>query len=226
VEYFLDPVLVWLVLIALVDMAVLRRRFGQLRLLLPVFEFAALEYFFYTFIASFSGPGSLIKCLGSLMPFICLVIVDALTARIRLVPLLVAVVVGLSIYLGYQGFQKNYVSTIYYNNIYNKYAVLKSAVLKDASAQGINSRGITIMARDTWDVYEGTRFKTVMIPDNDLGTILFVARHYNVRYMLLPAPRKALEDIYMGTTPDPHFRFIGSVAGTDWSLYRLQLDVP
>ena len=48
------------------------------------------------------------------------------------------------------------------------------------------------MARDTWDVYEGTGFKSVMVPNNDIPTILFIAQHYNAHYLLLPAPRQQL----------------------------------
>jgi hypothetical protein len=61
-----------------------------------------------------------------------------------------------------------------------------------------------------------------MIPNNDLETILQVAAHYGAEYLLLPAPRKALEDIYMGTTPDPRITFLADIPGTDWKLYRLE----
>jgi hypothetical protein len=135
-------------------------------------------------------------------------------------------VVGLCIYCGYQGFQKNFRSTVYYNAVYQHYTVVKSLIDGDAASQGFSEGTFTVMARDTWDVYEGTGYRTVMIPNNDLATILFVARHYDTRYMLLPAPRKALEDLYMGTTPDDHFRFIAAISGTDWKLFRVDPTLP
>lgn len=84
----------------------------------------------------------------------------------------------------------------------------------------MNASATTIMARNTWDIYEGTGFKTVMIPNNDLDTILEVARHYSVEYILLPAPRKALELIYQNEASDPRFVFIAQIPGSDMKIYR------
>jgi hypothetical protein len=226
VEYFMDPALAWLTVAALVDVALVQRRFARLRPLIPVATFALLEYLFYTFVAAFSGPGSLIKCLGALMPFFCLVIVDALLLRIKSTPLALGLVLLVSAYSAHQGFTRNVASATYYNEIYDNYRYVRTAVRQDARLHGTKAADITLMARDTWDVFEGTGFKTVMIPNNDLETILEVARHYGVDYMLLPAPRKALEDIYLGTTPDPHFEYVASVPATDWSLFRLNLSPP
>lgn len=75
------------------------------------------------------------------------------------------------------------------------------------------------MARDTWDVYEGTGFKTVMVPNNDINTILFVAGHYDAHYLLLPAERPQLDKIYTGAGPDPRFHLVGAVPGSDMKLF-------
>ena len=58
-----------------------------------------------------------------------------------------------------------------------------------------------------------------MVPNNDINTIVTVARHYGAHYLLLPAKRPQLEKIYTGVTPDPHFRFIGSVPDSDMKIY-------
>jgi hypothetical protein len=76
-----------------------------------------------------------------------------------------------------------------------------------------------VMARDTWDVYEGTGYKTVMVPNNDLDTILFVARHYDAQYVLLPAERPQLDGIYTGTQPDPRFQFVAVVPNSDLKIF-------
>ena len=128
VNYFLDPVLTWLCVIALADLAILQRRFSALRLLLPAFVFAASEYLFYSFIASFSGPGSLIKSLGALMPFICVLIVNFFASHLHARPVLILAIAALSIYSGYQGFERNYISTEYYNGIYQR---LRGAEIHD-----------------------------------------------------------------------------------------------
>ncbi len=226
VEYFVDPLFVAAFLLGLADMAVLQRRLAALRPFLPVLVFALLEYLFYTLVASFSGPGSLIKCLASLMPFVCLIIVEWIASRLRWMPAIMLAVAALCIYGGYQGFQRNYTSAIYYNGVYKDYSALTDLIRSDAAKRGLQPDQVTLMARDTWDVYEGTGFKTVMIPNNDINTILFIAQHYDARYLLLPGNRPQLDKIYNGTGPDPRFRVAGGVPGTDMRLYYLDFEDP
>ncbi len=224
VNYFLDPVFVVLFFVSLADALLIHRDKNKLLLLIPASLFAIFEYIFYSTIAAFSGPGSLIKSLGILMPFICLLIVDFFANYLRPKLLLTGVVILLSAYAGHQGFEKNYSSTIYYNGIYQEYKVVKSIILNDASQQGIDSNNIAVLARDTWDVYEGTGFKTVMVPNNDVNTIVFVARHYNARYILLPALRPQLDKIYNNITPDPRFMLVGSIPNTDMKIFRINFN--
>lgn len=224
VNYFLDPVFTWLVAVSLVDLVFLHRNAMKLRLLLPAILFALLEYLFYSFVASFSGPGSLIKSLATLMPFICLLIVDFFSNYLRPKLLWTGAVILLCIYSGYMGFQKNYNSTIFYNGIYDEYKIVRTIILEDSLKKGLESSSITILARDTWDVYEGTGFKTVMVPNNDITTILFVAQHYNAHYLLLPAERPQLNKIYTGSGPDPRFHFVGMVPNSDIKIYFLDFN--
>jgi hypothetical protein len=222
IEYFLDPVLVILTSLGIVSL-VIRRTKVDLWAFVPVGLFGALEYLFYSFIASFSGPGTLPKALAIIIPFACIVIVELLRVYIRPTGLLLGAVLLLAAYGGYKGYQSNYVSALYYNRAYAEYRTVETMVLDDAAKTGTPKDQVVIMARDVWDVYEATGLKTIMIPNNDLDTIMFVARHYNVGYMLLPAPRKALEDIYMGTTPDARFSFLGRVPDTDLVVFKLNL---
>ncbi len=224
VDYFLDPVFVVLFFVSLADALLIHRDKNKLLLLIPASLFAISEYVFYSTIAAFSGPGSLIKSLGILMPFICLLIVDFFANYLRPKSLLIGGTILLSIYAGYQGFQRNQSSTIYYNGVYQEYKVVKSMILNDANQQGINTNDITVLARETWDVYEGTGFKTVMVPNNDVDTIVFVAQHYDARYILLPALRPQLDKIYNNTTPDPRFTLVGSVPNTDMKIFRINFN--
>ena len=210
--------------ISLADALFIHRNKNKLLLLIPASLFAIFEYLFYTIVASFSGPGSLIKSLGILMPFVCLLIVDFFANYMRSKLLLIGAVILLSAYGGYQGFERNYISTIYYNNVYQEYKVIKSIVLDDAKQQEINPDDVTILARDTWDVYEGTGFKTVMVPNNDINTIVFVAQHYNARYILLPALRPQLDKVYDNATPDPHFTYMASVPSSDMKVFRINFN--
>ncbi len=219
VDYFLNPIFSSLILIALADVLLLHRSKRKLQMLLPAFVFAILEYLFYTFVASFSGPGSLIKSLGTLMPFICIVIVDWLLTYLHAKPLLIGAVLLLSVYGGYEGFERNSSSTLYYNEMYKAYGVVKTIVLEDAAQRGMDVHQIVVLARDTWDVYEGTGFKSVMVPNNDINTIIQVAQHYNAHYILLPAKRPQLDKIYTGLGPDPRFHFVGSVPNSAMKLF-------
>jgi 4-amino-4-deoxy-L-arabinose transferase-like glycosyltransferase len=221
IQYFLDPVLLFLVSLGAVHL-LHRKRPRDLFVFVPVLIFAGLEYFFYTVIASFSGPGTLPKALAIVLPFVCIVIVDFFDYYIQPGLVFAAAVIALSAYSAYQGYQSNYISAVYYSDMYDKYRAVESLIVDDAAEAGVSKDGIVMMARDVWDFYEATGIKTVMIPNNDLQTILFIAQHYHVRYMLLPAPRPALDDIFMGTTPDAHFAYVGTVAGTHWRVFRLQ----
>ncbi len=158
------------------------------------------------------------------MPFICMLIVDFFSHYLRPKPLLIGVVLLLSVYSGYLGFEKNYSSTVYYNSVYDQYKVVKALILEDAGKKGLSGGDVTVLARDTWDVSEGTGFKAVMVPNNDINTILFVAAHYNAHYLLLPAERPQLDKIYTGSGPDPRFHLVGTVPNSDMKIYYLDLN--
>lgn len=219
VEYFLTPVLSVLLIAALADLLIFHRNKDRFWLLFPAAVFAVLEYGFYTFVASLSGPGSLIKCLATLLPFISMVIVGMFSNFAGSKIGLAAGVVLLAAHSAYLGYGKNLSSTLYYNGVYTQYAQIRAAILNDVSRRNIAEQDVTILARDTWDVYEGTGFKSVMVPNNDLNTIVFVAQHYGAHYILLPAKRPQLEKIYNGLTPDPRFQFLGAVPNSSLKIY-------
>ncbi len=224
VQYFLTPLLTLLIIAALLDALLIHRNSSRLWLLFPAALFALLEYGFYTVVASFSGPGSLIKCLAALLPFISMAIVGFFAYYMQPRYVLVAAVCLVAVYSAYQGFQSNLSSTIYYNGVYAQYKTLRSIILEDASQRGITQQSITLLARDTWDVYEGTGFKAVMVPNNDLNTIAAVARHYGAHYLLLPAKRPQMDKIYTGVTPDARFRFIAAIPGSAMKIYWVSSD--
>ncbi len=79
------------------------------------------------------------------MPFICMLIIDFFANYLHTKSLLIGAVILLSVYAGYQGFERNYVSTAYYNNIYQEYKVVQSIVLNDATQQEISPNDITLL---------------------------------------------------------------------------------
>ncbi|MCL5611687.1 MAG: glycosyltransferase family 39 protein [Chloroflexi bacterium] len=224
VNYYINPILTWLFLAALAGMIFLRREWPKLRMLLPAFLFFIFEYLFYSFIANFSGPGSLMKSLGALMPFVCIVIVDFAAQYVQSKSILAGAAILLAAYCGYLGFQQNYSSTVYYNGVYESYKIVKSDIEADASKRGIAETDIVVMARDTWDVNEGTGFKTVMVPNNDLDTIVYVAQHYNAHYILLPAKRPRLDLIYDFSRPDPRFCFVADISNSNLKIFWIDFN--
>jgi hypothetical protein len=224
VQYFLTPLLMLLAVVALADALLFHRDKRQLWLLLPAALFAVLEYIFYTLIASFSGPGSLIKSLGTLMPFICMLIVGFL-AKYMPSKAALALAVGLvSAFSAYQGYSKNLDSTVYYNGVYAEYQQVQSVILQDAAKRGMVPENVVVLARDTWDVNEGTGFKSVMVPNNDVNTIVDVAQHYGAHYIILPAKRPQLDKIYTGLTPDARFKYLASIPGSDMKIFWLNFE--
>ncbi|HUH98487.1 MAG TPA: glycosyltransferase family 39 protein [Anaerolineales bacterium] len=219
---FLNPVLTVLTVVGLADLALIQRKMEKNRFLLPILFFAGLEYCFYSFIASFSGPGSLPKSLAILIPFIAVVIFDLFRHYLRAMPLFIAAAIALTAYAGYAGYSLNYQYNSYYNTIYRSYASIREIIARDAGHRPGSAEEIVVMARDVWDVYEGVGYKAVMIPNNDLDTIYFVARHYDAEYLILPAPRQALQPIYSGARTDPRFILIANVPNSDLKLFRIQ----
>jgi len=62
----------------------------------------------------------------------------------------------------------------------------------------------------------------LMIPNNDLDTILSVADSYHATYLILPAPRPALDAIYNGAINDPRLEYLGAVG--EQKIYRFHLN--
>ena len=222
IKFFLDPVLLILASLGAVNLLLTPGLPRNLHVLVPPLIYWILVFTFYTVVASFSGPGSLPKSLAVLMPFICVLVVDLFSSRIRSRQFVALCLLSLSALLGNRGYIRNYWGAMYYNHVYQNLRSVRDIVERDAVSRGVDPAGEIIMARDVWEVYEGTGLRAVMIPNNDLETILFVARSYGADYMLLPGQRKALEDVYAGTTPDPRLQLIARVEGTNWKVFRIQ----
>jgi hypothetical protein len=81
---------------------------------------------------------------------------------------------------------------------------------------------IVIMTRNPWQVNYSTKYMAIQIPNEDLETIYSVALKYGADYLLLPAPREALVEIYNDTRSDERFVFIAKVPGSDLKLYKIE----
>ena len=220
---FLDPLLAILGLIGLADLIRLNK-WSEIGFLSPALMFVGLGYLSYSFLWSIHGPGSFYKSLAVLMPFIAIMVVSLLSRYIASTKVLAVTVIILTAYLGYQGFRQSYQFSTAYNQIYQYYDQAQTLVVQDATQRNIQPQDIVIMSREPWDVNAATRLKSIMIPNNDINTIVFVAQHYNAHYILLPGQRPQLDKIYNNTTPDPHFIYIASVPNSDMKIFWINFN--
>ncbi len=82
---------------------------------------------------------------------------------------------------------------------------------------------IVIMTRNPWEVNYTTKHRSLMIPNNDLETIYNMAVRYRANYLILPAPREALQKIYTGKIQDSRFEFMANIEGTDYKIFKIVL---
>jgi len=80
---------------------------------------------------------------------------------------------------------------------------------------------IVIMTRGPWEVHYSTGFRAIQIPNDDRETIYSVANKYKANYLLLPAPRDALMDIYDGRDADSRFEYLADIPDTHYKIYRI-----
>jgi len=147
------------------------------------------------------------------IPFLVLASTDAIRRALRSAPLAL-LAIGL---LGAHYYARSFVmagTIVTVNNrVGEQLAPLKAIVEHDPGRP--RGEEAIVMTRIPWEVHLSTGYKAVQIPNDDLPTILTIARRYRVNYLLLPAPRQALAGIYEGTRRDERFRFVAAIPYTD-----------
>jgi hypothetical protein len=81
---------------------------------------------------------------------------------------------------------------------------------------------LVLMAQDPF-MLRFLGLRSVMIPNEDRETVLYVADRYGVDYLLMPPDREALDPIFSGADADTRFTLAARVPGTDYALYGLDL---
>ena len=184
----------------------------------PFLLYLLLLYFFYSLIATFpSSYGGFYRSAMSLIPFFLVISMDTIWRHIPskqtvflIVILITTVFMANSIYSARKMIITN-------SKINQQLTQLKDVLQNDIKA---DSEAV-IMTRGPWEVFYTTGYKTIQIPNENIDTIYEVALKYGADYLLLPAPRKALEDIYSGTRVDARFKLIANIKDTDLKLYRI-----
>lgn len=207
--------------IALADLLLLRRDKKKILALVPALLYSLIVFLFYALIASYSR-GSTIKSLGSLLPFFYLIILDFAFHRLRKRWAIYPLVAIACVYLGFYGYQRMVNSHTHYNQAYAQLKQIGQIILEDAR---LPAGQVAVMTRDPWEFYEATGLTAIMIPNDNLETILEVARHYQAGYLILPAPRRDLQRIYNAKTVDPRFTLIHTIdQAVDIKIFRLDLN--
>lgn len=185
---------------------------------LPPLLYLVLLFGFYSLIATFpSSYGGFYRSAMSLIPFLLVISMDTIWRHIPskqtvflIVILITAIFMANSIYTARK--------TIIANSEMNQQLTrLKDVLQSDIEADS----DAVIMTRGPWEVFYTTGYKTIQIPNEDIDIIYEVALRYGADYLLLPAPRQALEDIYRGTQVDARFELIADIKNSDLKLYYI-----
>lgn len=219
----LDHFLWIFVIVGILNIGLSQIKQGTRELHLPLLLFLGIVFVFYTLIATFPGQfGGFHRSSMSVVPFLIVIAVDAIDRNIpsRTIVLLSIIVIGFLFF--YQSILAARAVIDFNTQMGENLAMLKTVLASDAQEQG--QEDIVIMTRDPWDVYHSTRYKAIQIPNENLDTIYQAAEEFGANYLLLPAEREALEDLYEGQAPDDRFQFAAEIPGSDLKLFRIKHD--
>lgn len=188
----------------------------------PLFFLALLLSFYAVAVPVGSGTTGFTRSSISVIPFLVVLAVDAIDRNIRSK----AVVFLVLLLIGAASLQESiqFTQETINNNtqIGQPLEALGEIVANDAHER--DQKDIVIMTRNPWEVYHSTRHKAIQIPNEDLSTIYEVAQRFRANYLLLPAPRDALEGIYQGREDDFRFPYLAQIPDSDMVLFRIELD--
>jgi hypothetical protein len=206
-------------LVGLVELALNKSRRSRWRPYLPPVLFGAIIYLFYSVIASIpSAGGAFGKSILSICPFMVIVACEVVDRHfaLRKIAVIVIVLSGL-FFMGHGIFLSG--KLISSNNRLSRQLNEVKIFLDTQLSSGQET---IIMTRNPWEVYYSTHYRAIQIPDDDLETIYEVASRYKANYLLLPAPRLALKDIYTGSAPDPRFEKVADIPESEMKLFRIK----
>lgn len=191
----------------------------------PVFQPVAMGVLllgFYVLVATFPGSqGGFQRSLLAVSPFL---IIWAIHTLESLLPSRGLAIMSLAVLITFFAVQSVQASLGFMKSnaqLHEQLNRIEQIVRYDAATRGID-QDIVIMTRNPWQVYHSTRFKAIQIPNDDLETIYRVGKQYGANYIILPAPRTALDPIARGTVHDPRFQWIPVNTGSWMQLFRVE----
>lgn len=186
----------------------------------PPMLFLGFLFISYTLIITFPSPGGFKRSAMSMIPFLVIISIDAVERHIpsRAVAFLVILLVASFLFSKSVLSARNMIASN--AQMGQQLAQLKEVLQNQNESE--HTQDIVIMTRNPWEVYYLTRYKAIQIPNGDLSTILEVAQKYGANYLLLPAPREALEGLYQGTQRDQRFEFVTIISDSNLKLFRIK----
>jgi len=181
--------------------------------------FMALLLVFYTTVATFPAMGgALFRSTMAFVPFGIVLAVKAIPGfcKSKIITYVVLMVITSmaifgSIRLSFHLIDLN-------NRIDTELKLISSAI----ETRHNSADEIVIMTRNPWEVNYTTKHRALMIPNNDLETIYNMAVRYKANYLILPAPREALQKIYTGEIQDSRFELVANIENTDYKIFRIK----
>jgi hypothetical protein len=220
---FLGNFLSAFVLIAILDLFVSPDKRQKWRIYFPPLFFLALLFFFYSFVVTIgSGAIGFVRSGISIIPFLVVIVVDTIHSNIRhkVTIFLILLFIVLSSFYNSIQFTRETINT----NTQIGESLAELGGMLENDAREWQQGEIVIMTRNPWEVYHSTRYRAIQIPNEDLDTIYEVAQKFKANYLLLPAPREALENIYKGKEFDPRFPYLAQIPDSNMKLFRIELD--
>jgi 4-amino-4-deoxy-L-arabinose transferase-like glycosyltransferase len=183
----------------------------------PFVVFVALLLGFHTLVTTFTAGSGFLNSSPAIVPGCLLIVAGALARLLRRPPLTLLAVAILTAALAARAFTEAREVIEARNRLVQPLAHVKALIERDAMTPPAE---VVVMARVPWELHWSTGYKAIQIPADDLPTILEVARRYRANYLLLPAPRPALERLYRDERSDGRFRFVGAVPHASPDLGR------
>jgi len=206
--------------IGLFDVFMLRSsRPGNAKYLPPLLFMSLLMAVYILVIPVFGQHSAPFKCIIAVTPFLVVISIDALFRHVpsKKAFLLITAILGLFIYSRSMCSASD---AVIYNNRQGYILSQLEKVLRQEHGKDPGSE-IIIMTRHPWEVYHATKFRAIQIPNDGIDTIYEVARRYGANYLLLPAPRQALYDIYLGNQHDKRFKYIKRIPESKLKLFQI-----
>jgi hypothetical protein len=183
----------------------------------PVVIYFVLLFGLHTLVTTFTAGSGFLNSTPALVPAFLLIVVDSVWRTIPRAPVALLALGLLGAHFTLRGLDDTRRAVEARNAMAQPLASVRTLIADDARSRQLE---IVVMTRVPWELNWSTGFKAIQIPNDDLPTIVDVARRYRANYLLLPAPRPALDALYRDERADARFAFVGAAPHASPALGR------